>query len=89
MSLLDASGYEAVFATPEGDTYRVPLVCWREDEGRVYGMVLVKGQLRCADRVRHFLRYGNRADATPDDTAGTADTTPTASHAGVLAPALR
>ncbi|MER7515189.1 DUF6253 family protein [Streptomyces sp. NPDC126499] len=85
MSLLDATGYEAVFATPEGDTYRIPLVCWREDEDRVYGMVLVKGQLRCADRVRHFLRYGARTADGPDDEAGTPGTAP---HAATLAPAL-
>ncbi|AXE27997.1 hypothetical protein C0216_31295 (plasmid) [Streptomyces globosus] len=86
MSLLNATGYEAVFATPEGDTYRIPLVCWREDEDRVYGMVLVKGQLRCAERVRHFLRYGTRAAAGPDDEAGTPGTAP---HAAALPTALR
>ncbi|WMX45698.1 DUF6253 family protein [Streptomyces roseicoloratus] len=78
MSLLDAAGYEAVFATPEGDTYRIPLVCWREDEGRVYGMVLFKGQLRCADQVRHFLRYGNRTAAAPGEEAGAPGTAPQA-----------
>ncbi|MEV5968466.1 DUF6253 family protein [Streptomyces sp. NPDC051921] len=85
MSLLDAAGYEAVFATPEGDTYRIPLVCWREDEGRVYGMVLVKGQLRCADRVRHFLRYGTRTASAAADGAGAPRA---ASHATALTPVL-
>ncbi|MFG3347102.1 DUF6253 family protein [Streptomyces sp. NPDC048018] len=81
MSLLDAAGYEAVFATPEGDTYRIPLVCWREDGDRVYGMVLVKGQLRCADGVRHFLRYGTRTASAADDDAGGS---PAASRATAL-----
>ncbi|MFE4520244.1 DUF6253 family protein [Kitasatospora sp. NPDC056783] len=70
MALLDAHGYEAVFGTPEGDTYRIPLVCWREDGDNLYGVVLIKGHPRRTDRLRDFLRYDGRhgsrgADATP------------------------
>lgn len=66
MSLLDAHGYEAVFGTPEGDTYRIPLVCWREDGDHVYGMVLVKGHLRRTDQLRNFLQYDRRPSADRD-----------------------
>ncbi|MFB7667620.1 DUF6253 family protein [Kitasatospora sp. NPDC056138] len=68
MSLLDAHGYEAVFGTPEGDTYRIPLVCWREDGDHVYGMVLTKGHLRRTDQLRNFLQYDHRHTTNQNNT---------------------
>ncbi|MGW2395696.1 DUF6253 family protein [Kitasatospora sp. NPDC001664] len=62
MSLLDAQSYEAVFGTPEGDTYRVPLVCWREDGEHLHGLALIKGHLRRVDRLPQFLRYADRTE---------------------------
>lgn len=69
MSLLDAQGYEAVFGTPEGDTYRIPLVCWREDGDHMYGMVLVKGHLRRTDQLQNFLQYDRRHGASRKDSS--------------------
>ncbi|MFJ8045917.1 DUF6253 family protein [Kitasatospora sp. NPDC096147] len=76
MSLLDAQTFEAVFGTPEGDTYRVPLVCWREDGEHVHGLALIKGHLRRVDRLPQFLRYaerreGHRSAAVAATTVGT------------------
>ena len=69
MSLLAADGYEAVFGTPEGDTYRFPLVCWREADDQMYGVVLVKGHLRRVDQLQNFLRYADRHRAVQDDSS--------------------
>lgn len=67
MSLLEAHNYDAVFGTPEGDTYRVPLVCWREDGENVIGMAMIKGHLRRADAIPGFMRYGPRDDNDDGD----------------------
>ncbi|MFC8510838.1 DUF6253 family protein [Streptomyces sp. NPDC057411] len=55
--MLSADGYVAVFTTPEGDVYRTPLVCWREDGPNVYGVTLHKGGLRRAEELPGFTRY--------------------------------
>ncbi|MFJ7243788.1 DUF6253 family protein [Kitasatospora sp. NPDC098652] len=71
MSLLDAQAYEAVFGTPEGDTYRIPLVCWREDGDHLFGVVLVKGHLRRTDQLSDFLRYDRRNVSRGDEAPAT------------------
>ncbi|OII59565.1 hypothetical protein BJP40_13180, partial [Streptomyces sp. CC53] len=68
MTLLNATDYEAVFTTPENDTYRIPLICWREDKDQIYGMILIKGQPHRADQIRHFLRYDTRTTTRPHHT---------------------
>ncbi|MEU4494524.1 DUF6253 family protein [Streptomyces sp. NPDC023998] len=57
MSLLPPDGHVADFATAGGDTYRIPLVYWRDDGSSMYGMVLYRGSLRRADQVPEFRRY--------------------------------
>ncbi|MFG2844368.1 DUF6253 family protein [Kitasatospora sp. NPDC048296] len=89
MTLLDAHGYEAVFGTPEGDTYRIPLICWREDEDHMYGTVLVKGHLRRTDQLRNFLQYDCRRsacrhEAPPAFEAPAVDSRPDGTHLSAL-----
>ncbi|MFI8519460.1 DUF6253 family protein [Streptomyces sp. NPDC085481] len=62
--MLPADGYVAVFTTPEGDVYRTPLVCWREDGPNVYGVTLHKGGLRRAEELPGFTRYAPRPDCS-------------------------
>jgi hypothetical protein len=93
VSLLEAHGYEAVCGTPEGDTYGIPLVCWREEGGHMYGVVLLKGHLRRADLLPHFRRYGTRGGVRGggDGAAAPVLTAPTAPGrpGGTREPALR
>ncbi|MFD4139766.1 MULTISPECIES: DUF6253 family protein [unclassified Streptomyces] len=86
MSLLDAANYEAVFTTPEGDTYRVPLVCWHDDGTHVSGMTLHKGQLRRAEQVKGFMRYDTRPATLQMDTyaAGLAASPPPADRSTAM-----
>ncbi|MET9961911.1 DUF6253 family protein [Streptomyces sp. NPDC006326] len=65
MSLLPPDGHVALFATAEGDTYRTPLVCWRDDGSTVYGMVLYRGSLRRAEQVPGFRRYTHEREHRP------------------------
>ncbi|MGW0465436.1 DUF6253 family protein [Streptomyces sp. NPDC003027] len=60
MSILDATGYVAVFCSTEGDSRHVPLVCWRDDGTRVHGLVLHKGQLKSSEQLTGFMRYAER-----------------------------
>jgi hypothetical protein len=89
VSLLEAHGYDAVFGSPEGDTYRIPLVCWREEGGHMYGMVLVKGHLRRVEQLPNFLRYGTQdggdGSSAPSFDVPAADRRP----GGTRTPALR
>lgn len=88
MSLLQAHGHHAVFRTPEGDTYRIPLVCWREEGDHVYGMALIKGHLRRVEHLPNFLQYAAQNDE--DSTTPTLDTPATNSPPnGTPTPALR
>lgn len=63
MSLLPADGHMALMRTPEGDGYQLPLVCWRDDDTAVYGMLLYRGSLRRADQIPEFRRYVPAPDA--------------------------
>ncbi|MER6301326.1 DUF6253 family protein [Kitasatospora sp. NPDC001539] len=90
MTLLDAHGYEAVFGTPEGDTYRLPLVCWRETGDHMYGMVLIKGHLRRTDHLQDFLQYDRRSGAQGQDASAAFDAPAVdARSEGAQLPALR
>ncbi|MFD3542031.1 DUF6253 family protein [Streptomyces sp. NPDC058662] len=71
MSLLAADGHAALCRTPEGDSYRIPLVCWRDDGSAVYGMVLHRGSLRRAEQVPGFRRYTD--EHAPGTPAGSQD----------------
>lgn len=57
MALLPADGFVAQFMTQDGGRYTEPLICWREDDTCVYGMVLHKGSLRRAEALNGFLNY--------------------------------
>lgn len=62
MSLLAADGHVALFLDGEGESCRMPLVCWRDDGVTVHGMVLYRGALHRADTVPGFRRYAHPLD---------------------------
>jgi len=70
MSLLAADGYVALFSTTDGDIFRRPLVCWRDDGTHVYGMLLHRGSLHRAEQVRGFLRYDHEPEPPAPAPAG-------------------
>ncbi|MGW5424780.1 DUF6253 family protein [Streptomyces sp. NPDC003943] len=74
--MLPADGYVAEFTTPEGDVYRTPLVCWREDGPYVYGVTLHKGGLRRAEELPGFTRYAVRPECACEAAATTASVAP-------------
>jgi hypothetical protein len=65
MSLLAADGHIALFGTPEGDSYCLPLVCWRDDGTTVHGLVLHRGALRQAELVPGLRRYAHGSETVP------------------------
>ncbi|MFF0432790.1 DUF6253 family protein [Streptomyces sp. NPDC004327] len=67
--MLPADGYVAEFTTPEGDLYRTPLVCWREDGPYVYGVTLHKGGLRRAEELPGFTRYAAKPECACETAA--------------------
>jgi hypothetical protein len=73
MSLLAADGHVALFVTDEGESCRLPLVCWRDDGATVHGMVLHRGALHRAESVAGFRRYAHPLD---DDILGRHADTP-------------
>ncbi|MEU5667321.1 DUF6253 family protein [Streptomyces longwoodensis] len=70
MSLVAADGHVALFTTPEGDSYSLPLVCWRDDGTGVHGLVLHRGALRQAELVPGFRRYAHGSEAAPSFAPG-------------------
>ena len=58
MSIVSAEGWAAVFAFAEGPAER-PLVLWREDDGRIRGVILDErtGTLRDASSYPNFTGY--------------------------------
>ncbi|WP_424213367.1 DUF6253 family protein [Streptomyces sp. BI20] len=64
MTRTEESGPAAVFATPDGDVYRIPLVCGYDAGDHITGLIRHRGGLHVPETLPGFLYYAT--EPVPD-----------------------